>query len=100
MLRLHAEAVAEIVDSPALSGYRAVQKISGIELQARFGREHFQDAPGGGLGNPRQEGEIANPLIEHPVVIVAVPKLQLLIGVINARADGRRCREIEWRAFD
>jgi len=39
-------------------------------------------------------------LIEHPVMIVALSKAELLIGGIDPRSDHGRCAKIERRAGD
>src|ERR1019366_3546191 len=53
MLRLHAEAVAELIHPAALAGQRAIEEISRIELKARFVGGHFQHASARRLGSAR-----------------------------------------------
>src|SRR5437667_1943495 len=93
MLRLHAEGVAEIIDSTAFASQCAVEEVARIELQARLRREHFQHAARRWFFHPREQAERAARFVEHPIMIVALAELKLLIRLIDPRSDGRRRSE-------
>ena len=49
MLRFQAECFAFLINLAAFAGQTTIKKIARVKLQARLGREHFEDAPGGGV---------------------------------------------------
>src|SRR5579862_4389426 len=100
MLRFHAKPVAELVNPAALAGEGPIQKVAGVELQARFSGEDFQNTAAGRFSDAGQERQFAEPFVEDPVVIVALPELELFIVLVNAGADGGRLAEVERSAFD
>ena len=101
MLRLQANRHATPVVNSALSVSTAIQKISGIDLDAGLGRGNFQDPPSGGfIEGGGKAGLIFYTGVQHPIVIVAVAKLQLFVILVNARADSRGFAEIKRSACD
>jgi hypothetical protein len=100
VLGLHAKAVAEIVLFASLAPNGAVEEIAGIELQARFGGEHLQDTAAGGLSHAGQDGEVSDPLVKDPVVIVALSEAELFVVLLNARTNGSGLTEVKGRILD
>src|ERR1700756_3932868 len=102
MLRFQAERVALLVDLAFLTMRRAVKKIPRIKLDSRLCRQNLQDTPALRIArhsrqlNPRKSGLS----VENPVVIVAPPKLQLLVLSVDPLADRHRPSEIKQRTFD
>ena len=100
-LRFQAQPVALTVDAAGLADDRAVEKVAGIELQARRGREHLQHAPGPGIFEPRCRSQLTRLAGHHEVVIVAASDAQLLVApVADALADRARLPEVEGRRRD
>ncbi len=97
MLRFHAKGGAMLVNPPVFARDRAVQKIARVKLQARFGRENFQDAAAFRFGHPRHQLQLADFLVDDPVVIVAASELELFVVLPDARPNGRRSAEIKRR---
>ena len=100
VLRLQAEAVAALVDVAFLSGDGAVEKISRVELDAGLRGRDLQHATARGFVDARGQTEAVAFPVDHKVVIVAVAEDQLLVAVVDARADLRRRGEVERRALD
>src|SRR5262245_16862321 len=99
MLCLQAEAVAFVV---GLAGFalHLFEKVADVKLDARLGRPDFQNSAGLRLiylSRPTQYSGLA---VDDEVVVVAAAELQLLVVLIDARADRRGLREVERRAFD
>src|SRR6185295_2305055 len=91
MLRLQAESVALLVHPSRLAGQRAVQKIAGVELDARLGGGHVEHASAGRFLEPCRvmQGRSCGPAdrtVQHPVMVVAVAVLQLRMIGCDARA--------------
>src|SRR5919108_4087465 len=87
VLCLEAEAVAPFVDASRLAGDRAVEKISCVELNPRFGRGHVERPSAGWILQPCGVHEPRTASIQDPVVIVPVAVLQLRIIAVDPRAD-------------
>ena len=96
-MRLQANRVGLPVQPPALSGNRAVEVVTGIDLQTGLIGQEFKDAPGQRRLQPRRETQRAVAL-ETEIVVVSLAVTQLLIVVADTRADRRRHTEIERRA--
>src|SRR6267142_5429193 len=56
VLGFQAEGVAARIGEAALAGSFAIEKISGVKLDAGLGGPNFQDAAGGGLDDARGAG--------------------------------------------
>src|ERR1035441_1038974 len=95
MLRLQAECASLSVDLAALALDLPVQKIAGVELDPGLRHEYFHGAAGVRFVNHRAPCERAAGGVTHEIVVVALTELQLLVVVVNARADGRRSAEVE-----
>ena len=83
-----------------LAGDRPVQKISGIKLHAGLVGQYLQHAPAGWFINFGRLGHLPTAIVEHPVVIVAMPLLQLIVVGIDSCADLGRLAEIERCSFN
>jgi hypothetical protein len=88
VLGFEAEAVAIFVDVALLAGDGAVEKISGVELDAGLSGGDFHDAAAGRLVDAGGEDEalFVTLTIEDPVVVVAVAEDELVIVVADAGA--------------
>src|SRR5262249_16835884 len=100
VLRLEAETGAVTIDVAALALDRAVEEIARVELQAWLGRRDLHRTPALRIRQSRRELEAGSLPFQHPVVIVALAVLELLIAVLDARADDGRPTEVERRAAD
>src|SRR6476469_6437102 len=99
MLRLEGNSVSEAIDSASFAGDAAVQKIAGVELQARLGREYVEGADARWLDDARsvhQRVVWCVSAIQNEVVIVPVAIADLRVPtLVNPRSDRRRSAEIE-----
>ena len=101
MLCFQAKACAMAVELSPFATHFAVQEVPTVELNARLGRQHFQHSSTRGfedLGGNLQPTFIGP--FQDPVVVVPLPKLQLLVALIDSRPDGSRLREIKGAAAD
>src|SRR6266498_5599382 len=88
MLSLKAQSEAALINFAILAGDGPVQKIAGIELHTGLVGEHLQHTSSGWLINFCRRGELSAAAVEHPIVIVALPLLQLIVEIGRAS-----CRE-------
>src|SRR5947208_1768736 len=100
MLRLHAEGASGIVNLAALANEFSVQEISGVELQTGFGSNDFQHAATGRIMDAGSELQLTRFFVQNPIMIVTFAEFELLILLIDTRADGGRFAEIKGRPFD
>ena len=99
VLRLKAKRGAQHVGRAAFPVDRAIEKISRVKLDSRLRRPHFQFPPGLRIHHRGgQRGLAAAWAVEHPIVIVAMAKFQLLFIIPDARTNCRGLVEIECRA--
>src|ERR1043166_4065918 len=95
MLCLKSKPKATLIDFPTLSSECSVKRISRVELHTGFGRPYLHDASGcwfiGGCGLAKS----SHFAIDDPRVVIATPELELLIILIDARADNHWFQEIE-----
>src|SRR5207237_1734852 len=102
MLRLQRQPVTKAVDAAAFAGDCAIEEVPGIELNARLRRVDLQSATSRGVGCSRGEHQCIcrnATAVQHEVVIVTVAVTDLdVLSLIDARADWRRCPEVERRA--
>src|SRR5579862_2018801 len=101
MLRFEAKASAMRIRLATLPLCRSVQKVSAVKLYTRFRCKHFENASARRLKN--FGGELQPTLcilLQHPVVVVALPEFQLLVILTDARTDRRGLCEIKRRASD
>ena len=85
------------VRSSALALKRAIEEVATVELDTRLRGRDTQHASTGWFVNLRCLGKAGPWGIEHPVVIVAFAKVQLLIVSFNVFSDACRVAEIKWR---
>ena len=99
VLRLQAEAVAELVGAATLAREFPVEKVAAIELQAWLRREHLHRAARRRLMHGGGESEAASLVVQHPVVVVTAAELHLFVCRVHAFADGVRGGEVERRSL-
>src|SRR5262245_27338132 len=99
MLCLQAEAVALVV---GLAGFalHLCKKVADVKLDARFGRPDTQHPARPRVAALRRLTQSSGLAVDDEVVVVAAAELQLLVFLIDARADRRGLGEVERRAFD
>src|SRR5579859_3427372 len=97
MLCLEAECIAAFVDVALFAGHCAVEKVSGIELDAGLSGGNFKHTSARGIVGAGGEDEtgVSGLAVENEVVVVAVAKDELFVAVIDARANFRRLGEVE-----
>ena len=83
MLGFQAQRGALRIDMSVFAGNRSIQATGGIKLNARFSRVDFHNAPRGGLINLRCQSQSLTLPLDHKVVIVSSPELQLLVVLID-----------------
>src|SRR5579885_936329 len=88
------------VRSAAFAVNRSVEEICRVELDAWLRGEDFQNAAAGWLFDARRQREPAARAIQHPIVVVAVPALELFVVLLDARSDCGGLAEIERSAGD
>ena len=102
MLRLERNPIPETIDRASFAGDAAVEKIAGVELQARLGCEDVQRSPRRWLHDPRRAHQrigCRSSAIQNEVVIVPVAVADLrVLTLVNARSDCRRGAKIERRS--
>src|SRR5687767_930681 len=102
MLRLEAKAAAPGINAGPFALERAVEKIAGVELQARLGRRDFERAAARTVDDPCRRLQTGTRASKVEVVIVAAGHFQLGIGLLDARTDRggltkiERC-PVDWR---
>ena len=90
VLRLQAEAVGLPIGLAAGPDQRAVEEVAGVELDARLGRLDLHDPAARRLEHPGSQAERTNlRLVEHEIVVVAVPEQGLLVVLADARSRWR-----------
>src|SRR5262245_2637593 len=99
MLCLEAEAVALVVGLAAFALHLR-EKVADVKLHARLGRPDFHHAARRRLGDLRRLTQYSSLAVDDEVMVIAAAELQLLVVLIDARADRRLLREVEGRAFD
>src|SRR5258708_32706510 len=87
-----------LVSDATLADVRAVEKITAIKLQARFGRQNFHESSRRRLVKRSDQLQVFSLAVEHPVMIVPLSKLQLVVVVLDPSSDRSRFVEIERRA--
>src|SRR5215475_11519462 len=99
MLCLEAEAVALVV---GLAGFalHLCKKVADVKLDARLGRPDFHSPGRLRIIYLRRLTQYSGLAVDDEVVVVAAAELQLLVVLIDARADRRGLCEVERRAFD
>src|SRR6185369_2830503 len=97
-VRLETDGVGLSIEAAALSGGGAVEKVSGIDLQARLVGEQFEHAAGRRLSQPRSEARLAACRTETEIMVIAATHAQLRMVVANPRADLEAGTEVERRA--
>src|SRR5256885_10315822 len=99
MLGLEAHPRPKLIDVPAFSLDRPVEKVAGIELHAGFGGADI-DAPAAGRvlepGRLRQGPRLC--LVDHPVVVVTAAEPELLVRLLDSRPNRRWLTKVERRA--
>ena len=87
---------------PVLADEVAVEKVAGVELDARLGAEDFEDAPGFRVLEPRGElGGRRQPGIEREIMVIAATEADLRVGpVADAVGDRGRRPEVKDGAGD
>src|SRR5262245_5873000 len=100
MLRLKAERGTLLVNAAPLAFDGAVQKIAGIELDARLCRKDFHHPSTRGLIHADGAPKRAAGKVEHPVVIITLAEDQLFVLLVDSGANGCRFCKIHWSALD
>src|SRR5262245_7149180 len=100
MLGLQTEAPALLVDDSGFSGNRTVEEISGIELQARFGRRYIEHAARRRFEDASRMNEPVVRAVQDKVVVVSFSELQLFVFKSDSSADLHGPQEIERRYGD
>src|SRR5579871_694616 len=101
VLRFQAKSRATAINGSAVSRECSIQAISGIELQAWFGRQQFEHATAPRFPNSRcQNGTLRVRRIQDVVMIVAAAKLKLLVASCDPLSDLMRSAEIERCSVD
>ena len=102
MMRLEAETTSARIRVAVLSHHLPVEEVPGVELYARLCGRHIERAPAGRLRHMRGVNEPATSRgsVQHERVVVTVAVLQLLVRLIDARANRRRLAEVERRSRD
>ena len=96
MLRFQAKAGAVGVEHAALAADGAIKKVAAVKLDSRLSCEDLQNSSARGFVNFRGSLQLSvGSLVQHPVVIVSLSEFQLLVVLIDSRADGCRFLEIE-----
>src|ERR1700737_2760669 len=95
VLRLQADTGPVLVGGAALAYVCAIEKITAIKLQARFGCQDFHEPSRGWLVERGDQLQVFSLTIEHPVMIVTLSKLQLFVVVLDSSPDRSRFVEIE-----
>src|SRR3982751_4775976 len=95
VLGLEAEPRAPLINLPTLSSQRAIQKVSRVELDARFGRPHLHRSSGPWFPNLGRESEHTHPTVDDKVVIVAIAKFYLLVLSIDSQTYCGAARKVE-----
>src|SRR5689334_17364911 len=85
------------VNLAAFAGDASVKEVAGIELNARLVGYDLENATAGRLINFGRFSHFPG-AVEHPVVIVAVPFLQLVVVVTDTGAHSGWLAEIKRRA--
>src|SRR5215467_11749524 len=97
MLGLETEPGAPVIHRAGLAG-NAVEIIAGVQLDRRFRGEYFEHPAAGRLGHPRRAPEPTVRAVDREAVIVAAADAELLVVVVDSRADRGTMPEIERRA--
>lgn len=100
-LRLEAKRVGLSMETPTFSFRGAVEKVSGIELEAGLVGREIERAAGCRMNDARNEpwrGGIA--LCQHEAVIISASTLQLLVCCADIGPDRLRRAEVKRRAGD
>src|ERR1700739_1116136 len=82
VLRLQADTGPVLVGGAALAYVCAIEKITAIKLQARFGFYASHEPSRGWFVERRDQLQVFSLTIEHPVMIVTLSKLQLFVVVL------------------
>src|ERR1700733_7091792 len=89
VLRLQTKPGPALVYLAAFALDRAVQGIAGIKLNAWLSRIDFQCASAFRLFYARRQRQPGTAFVQHPVMVVASAEFQLLVILVDARANGR-----------
>src|SRR5262252_1064457 len=99
MLCLEAEAVALVIGLADFA-LHLCEKVADVKLHARLGRPDFHHPARRWFGDLRRLTQYSGLAVHDEVVVVAAAEFQLLVVLVDARADRRRLRKVERRAFD
>src|SRR5580704_2781898 len=95
VLRFKAQRVTEVINLSAFSGF-PVQKISSVELNSGLGGKYFERTPGCRLFYFCGKQEMVSRLpVQYPVVVVTFAEFQLLVILVDSRANSVRLSEIK-----
>ena len=98
MLCLKTKGIVQLIGLMILTDLAAIEKVAGIKLNAWFGGPDFHYPAGRWFMDHGRLAECAHPSLKHPVVIVAMSKLQLFVVLIYSQADCSRFGKVEGRA--
>src|SRR5215469_1475508 len=99
MLWFHRKSATMDIDRSAFADDGAVEEIAGIKLHARRCRPDLKNASALWVSHAGVQGELVHGMIHYEVVIVAAAEFQLLVVIVDARADGGGLAEIKRCSF-
>lgn len=96
MLRFQTKASAVRVEHAALAADCAVKKVAAVKLDSRLRCQNLQNSPARGFIDFRGRLQLSvGSVVQNPVMIVSLPEFQLLVVLIDSRADGCGLLKIE-----
>ncbi len=99
MLSLETEPITKLIGIPPFAYLTAVEKISGVELHARFCGPNLHHAPGSWFEHFRRLSQRLRVSIQNPIVIVAIADFELLIALTDSCSNRHWLCEVERRTF-
>ncbi len=100
MLRLNAKPASRLIHLPAFSVDCAVKVVGRVKLHPRPIRKNIQYPSARRLGDAGDPAQFARPIIDNKIMIVTVAQFQLLVVLVDARADGGGLTKIKRRSVD
>src|SRR5579859_1040607 len=95
MLSLQAETGPLLVDHAMFSLERAIEKVSGVDLNPGLIGSHAQDASAGGFVNFGGLGQTLSAAIDYPILVVAARDAKWFVIGVDTLSDARGLAEIQ-----